>query len=191
MGAADSKLRPQEGTGGITTVATRPAAASPALDPLLAELRGLKMSEPLLSPAPSTTGGQRPPPAEPPPALASVPRGPEPPAPAATRELLARYEEWQRDGVRHIAQKQAEVQGGIDGAEALALKVVQRLTHADVAFRRSAVQLEDVRALQADVTELTKELSATLERYEALCERLRSSSRSRGGEEEGSPGPSG
>jgi hypothetical protein len=91
---------------------------------------------------------------------------------STTAELLEMYQEWQRVTATQVSKKQAELGFQIEGVEAVAMKLLQRLNYSASVIKTSAAYLQDVQGLKVEVREMKAGLNNVLESYEALCKRV-------------------
>ncbi|KAH8971907.1 hypothetical protein BDL97_02G167100 [Sphagnum fallax] len=161
MGANDSK-RISSGAPALDVITTiQRRTAVPQLDPCLERLQQLRVAEPLLKP-PSVESSltdillQR---------NTSQSRSFE-------YELLEMYQEWQHVTAAQVSKKQAELGFQIEGVEAVAMKLLQRLNYSASVIKTSAAYLQDVQGLKVEVCEMKAGLNNVLESYEALCKRV-------------------
>ncbi|KAH8971906.1 hypothetical protein BDL97_02G167100 [Sphagnum fallax] len=66
----------------------------------------------------------------------------------------------------------AELGFQIEGVEAVAMKLLQRLNYSASVIKTSAAYLQDVQGLKVEVCEMKAGLNNVLESYEALCKRV-------------------
>ncbi|CAM6043786.1 unnamed protein product [Sphagnum compactum] len=170
MGANDSK-RISSGAPALDVITTiQRRSAVPQLDPCLERLQQLRVAEPLLKP-PSVENSltdillQR---------NTSQSRSFEYGSSNAstTAELLEMYQEWQHVTAAQVSKKQAELGFQIEGVEAVAMKLLQRLNYSASVIKTSAAYLQDVQGLKVEVREMKAGLNNVLESYEALCKRV-------------------
>jgi hypothetical protein len=62
---------------------------------------------------------------------------------STTAELLEMYQEWQRVTAAQVSKKQAELGFQIEGVEAVAMKLLQRLNYSASVIKTSAAYLQD------------------------------------------------
>ncbi|PNT26471.2 hypothetical protein POPTR_007G014000v4 [Populus trichocarpa] len=136
MGASESSLSSsQKMTDEITTVTER----SEALDPILEKLKSLKITRPILTSTPKEEGSlndilvRK---ASSSSALATV-------NPNVLLELISIYRDWQDGKVQQISMKQEEIENKIEVADALAIKLLQRLNYSVSAMKTSSQHLSE------------------------------------------------
>ncbi|KAI5581378.1 hypothetical protein BDE02_07G013000 [Populus trichocarpa] len=165
MGASESSLSSsQKMTDEITTVTER----SEALDPILEKLKSLKITRPILTSTPKEEGSlndilvRK---ASSSSALATV-------NPNVLLELISIYRDWQDGKVQQISMKQEEIENKIEVADALAIKLLQRLNYSVSAMKTSSQHLSEVHSLQVEIGELKGRLTEVMSNCDALCKRI-------------------
>ncbi|XP_034932959.1 uncharacterized protein [Populus alba] len=173
MGASESSLSSsQKMTDEITTVTER----SEALDPILEKLKSLTITRPILTSTPKEEGSLN---------DILVRKASSSSAPvlfimvnAATvnpnvlLELISIYRDWQEGKVQQISIKQEEIENKIEVADALAIKLLQRLNYSVSAMQTSSQHLSEVHSLQVEIGELKGRLTEVMSNCDALCKRI-------------------
>ncbi|KAJ6915853.1 hypothetical protein NC652_018495 [Populus alba x Populus x berolinensis] len=136
MGASESSLSSsQKMTDEITTVTER----SEALDPILEKLKSLKITRPIITSTPKEEDSlndilvRK---ASSSSAHATV-------NPNVLLELISIYRDWQEGKVQQISMKQEEIENKIEVADALAIKLLQRLNYSVSAMQTSSQHLSE------------------------------------------------
>ncbi|KAJ6915851.1 hypothetical protein NC652_018495 [Populus alba x Populus x berolinensis] len=165
MGASESSLSSsQKMTDEITTVTER----SEALDPILEKLKSLKITRPIITSTPKEEDSlndilvRK---ASSSSAHATV-------NPNVLLELISIYRDWQEGKVQQISMKQEEIENKIEVADALAIKLLQRLNYSVSAMQTSSQHLSEVHSLQVEIGELKGRLTEVMSNCDALCKRI-------------------
>ncbi|KAJ6915850.1 hypothetical protein NC652_018495 [Populus alba x Populus x berolinensis] len=151
-------------TDEITTVTER----SEALDPILEKLKSLKITRPIITSTPKEEDSlndilvRK---ASSSSAHATV-------NPNVLLELISIYRDWQEGKVQQISMKQEEIENKIEVADALAIKLLQRLNYSVSAMQTSSQHLSEVHSLQVEIGELKGRLTEVMSNCDALCKRI-------------------
>ncbi|GMN29167.1 hypothetical protein TIFTF001_002329 [Ficus carica] len=175
MGASESALSSsQRPDNEITTVSHRLDVA----DPILERLKALKISTPILT-SPPTEGSltdilvRKP-------SSSSAPRTVDP---KVLFELFSMYRDYQEEKAKKISKNQEEIENKIEIADALAMKLIQRLNYSVSAMKTTSQNLSEGRcliiehctlfhALQVEIGELKGRLTEVISNCDALCRRI-------------------
>lgn len=164
MGASESALSSsQRPDNEITTVSHRLEVA----DPILERLKALKISTPILT-SPPTEGSltdilvRKP-------SSSSAPRTVDP---KVLFELFSMYRDYQEEKAKKISKNQEEIENKIEIADALAMKLIQRLNYSVSAMKTTSQNLSEVHALQVEIGELKGRLTEVISNCDALCRRI-------------------
>eukprot|EP00258_Populus_trichocarpa_P045171 XP_024461190.1 uncharacterized protein LOC7480173 isoform X2 [Populus trichocarpa] len=87
-------------------------------------------------------------------------------------ELISIYRDWQDGKVQQISMKQEEIENKIEVADALAIKLLQRLNYSVSAMKTSSQHLSEVHSLQVEIGELKGRLTEVMSNCDALCKRI-------------------
>ncbi|XP_010547433.1 PREDICTED: uncharacterized protein LOC104819182 isoform X2 [Tarenaya hassleriana] len=167
MGVSDSTLLGAQRAGDeITTISHR----SEAVDPILENLKSLKITTPILkSPPPSESS------------LTDIlvrkalsNSSSNTVDPQVLLELFSIYREWQESKAQEISKRQEDVENKIEVADALTTKLLQRFNHSVSAMRATSQHLSQVHALQVELGELKGRLTEVISNCNALCQRIAS-----------------
>ncbi|KAL5557582.1 hypothetical protein UlMin_039818 [Ulmus minor] len=164
MGASESTLSSsQRPSDEITTVSERSELA----DPILEKLKSLKISAPILTSPPAegslTDILVR---------KASSSSAPGTVDPKVLLELFSMYRDYQEEKTQKISTNQEEIENKIEVADALAIKLLQRLNYSVSAMKASSQNLSEVPALQVEIGELKGRLTEVISNCDALCRRI-------------------
>ncbi|KAK8653068.1 hypothetical protein V6N13_127085 [Hibiscus sabdariffa] len=181
MGASESVLSGSLSSSSdqITTISKR----SETVDPVLEKLKSLKITSPLLTTPPtegsltdilvrkpssssaqvvfrdfirnSATLGY----------IATV-------NPKVLAELFSMYRDWQEEKAQEISKKQEEIENKIEVADALTVKLLQRLNHSVSTMATTSQHLSEVHTLEVELGELKGRLTEVLCNCDALCKRI-------------------
>ncbi|KAM3708846.1 hypothetical protein ACB098_02G128900 [Castanea mollissima] len=166
MGTSESTLSSSQGpVDEITTVSDRSEVA----DPILERLKTLKLTTPILTSPPAESSLTD--------ILVRKPSSSSAPAtvnPKVLVELFSMYRDWQEQKTQMISKKQEEIVNKIDVADALAVKLLQRLNFSVSAMKTASQHLSEVHALQVDIGELKGRLTEVISNCDALCKRIAS-----------------
>ncbi|KAI4381758.1 hypothetical protein MLD38_007803 [Melastoma candidum] len=168
MGTAKSTMsRAQGGPVGdvITTVSERVEGA----DPVLEKLRSLRLTPPILQ-FPLAEGSL---------SDILVKKSPSSGAqgtidPKVLVELFSLYWDWHADMVQKITKKQEAVENKVELADALAVKLLQRLNDSLSTMKTTAHRLSEVHKLQVELGELKGRLTEVISNCDAICKRITS-----------------
>ncbi|KAF5753033.1 hypothetical protein HS088_TW01G00951 [Tripterygium wilfordii] len=165
MGASESALSRSQAFGDeITTVSER----TEVVDPILERLKSLKMTTPILTSPPSAEGSLTD-------ILVRKPSASSAPAtvnPKILLELFSMYRAWQEEKTQKITKKQEELENKIEVADALAVKLHQRLNYSVSSMRMTSQHLSEVHGLQVEIGELKGRLTEVISNCDALCKRI-------------------
>ncbi|KAI3942511.1 hypothetical protein MKW98_013163 [Papaver atlanticum] len=164
MGSSESTLSSSQQVDQITTVTEKP---EDGVDPLLEQLRSLKITTPILTSIPTENSltdilVRKPSPSSAPGTL----------NPKVLLELFSMYHDWQERKTKTISQRQEDIENKIEVANALAVKLLQRFNYSVSAMRTTAHHLSGVHPLQVEVGELKGRLTEVISNCDALCKRI-------------------
>ncbi|RZC52053.1 hypothetical protein C5167_020476 [Papaver somniferum] len=133
MGSSESTLSSSQQVDQITTVTEKP---EDGVDPLLEQLRSLKITTPILTSIPTENSFtdilvRKPYPSSAPGTL----------NPKVLLELFSMYRDWQERKTKTISQRQEDIENKIEVADALAVKLLQRFNYSVSAMRTTAHHL--------------------------------------------------
>ncbi|KAH7519942.1 uncharacterized protein LOC107424397 [Ziziphus jujuba] len=164
MGASESTLSSsQRHVDQITTVSERSQVA----DPILERLKSLKISSPILTSPPTESSLTD--------ILVRKPSSSSAPGivdPKVLLELFSMYRDYQEEKTQKIRKNQEEIENKIEIADALAIKLLQRLNHSVSAMKTTSQHLSEVHALQVDIGVLKGRLTEVISNCDALCKRI-------------------
>ncbi|CDP01917.1 unnamed protein product [Coffea canephora] len=164
MGASESSLSGSQRPGDeITTVSER----SEIVDPVIEQLKSLKIATPILTSTPAETS------------LtdilvrkASSSSNSSTVNPNVLLELFSMYRDWQERKAQTISKRQEEIENKIEVADALAVKLLQRFNYSVSAMKTTSHHLSEVHALQVELGELKGRLTEVISNCDALCQRI-------------------
>ncbi|MCL7025175.1 hypothetical protein MKW94_002699 [Papaver nudicaule] len=164
MGSSESTLSSSQQVDQITTVTEKPEEG---VDPLLQQLRSLKITTPILTSVPTENSltdilVRKPSPSSTPGSL----------NPKVLLELFSMYRDWQERKTKTISQRQEDIENKIEVVDALAVKLLQRFNYSVSAMRTTAHHLSGVHPLQVEVGELKGRLTEVISNCDALCKRI-------------------
>ncbi|KAK8653067.1 hypothetical protein V6N13_127085 [Hibiscus sabdariffa] len=165
MGASESVLSGSLSSSSdqITTISKR----SETVDPVLEKLKSLKITSPLLT-TPPTEGSLTD-------ILVRKPSSSSAQAtvnPKVLAELFSMYRDWQEEKAQEISKKQEEIENKIEVADALTVKLLQRLNHSVSTMATTSQHLSEVHTLEVELGELKGRLTEVLCNCDALCKRI-------------------
>ncbi|KAL4367467.1 hypothetical protein GQ457_05G012490 [Hibiscus cannabinus] len=165
MGASESVLSGSLSSSSdqITTISKR----SETVDPVLEKLKSLKITSPLLT-TPPTEGSLTD-------ILVRKPSSSSAQAtvnPKVLAELFSMYRDWQEEKAQEISKKQEEIENKIEVADALTVKLLQRLNHSVSTMATTSQHLSEVHTLEVELGELKGSLTEVLSNCDALCKRI-------------------
>ncbi|PON99490.1 hypothetical protein TorRG33x02_046570 [Trema orientale] len=164
MGASESVLSSsQRPIDEITTVSERSEVA----DPILQRLKSLRISTPILT-SPPTEGSLTD-------ILVRKPSSSSAPStvdPKVLLELFSMYRDYQDQKAQKISKNQEEIENKIEVADALAIKLLQRLNYSVSAMKTTSQNLSEVHSLQVEIGELKGRLTEVISNCDALCRRI-------------------
>ncbi|KAK9230942.1 hypothetical protein WN943_021173 [Citrus x changshan-huyou] len=182
MGASESTLsspQSQRPIDDITTVSYK----SESVDPILENIKSLKITTPILTSPPPTESSltdilvRR----------SSTSSASGTVNPKVLLELFSMYRDWQEEKAKQISKRQAspiglpfdfrslvleEIENKIEVADALATKLLQRFGYSVSAMKTSSQHLSEVHALQVEIGELKGRLTEVISNCDALCKRI-------------------
>ncbi|KAL4378003.1 hypothetical protein GQ457_02G013830 [Hibiscus cannabinus] len=165
MGASESVLSGSLSSSAdqITTISKR----SETVDPVLEKLKSLKITSPILT-TPPTEGSLtdilvRKPPSSSAQAVVN---------PKVLAELFSTYHDYQEEKAEEISKKQEEVENKIEVADALAVKLIQRVNYSVSSMKMTSQHLSEVHSLQVELGDLKGRLTEVLNNCNALCKRI-------------------
>ncbi|KAL7192974.1 hypothetical protein ACSBR2_024728 [Camellia fascicularis] len=167
MGSSESTLLSSKGAvDEITTVSERFRGA----DPILERLRSLKIATPILTALPTETSltdmlVRKP-------SSSSAASGTV--NPKVLLELFSVHRDWQEAKAQKISMKQEEIENKIEVADALVVKLLQRLNYSVSTMKASSHHLSEVHALKVELGELKGRLTEVISNCDALCRRINS-----------------
>lgn len=82
------------------------------------------------------------------------------------------YRDWQNEKAQKISKKQEGVENKIEVADALAVKLLQRLNYSVSAMKTTSQHLSEVHALQVEIGELKGRLTEVISNCDALFKRI-------------------
>ncbi|KAM7252316.1 hypothetical protein ACFE04_024199 [Oxalis oulophora] len=170
MGASESSLlnsQSQRFGDEITTVVSQ---RSVDVDPILDKLNSLKTTTPILT-APLTESSltdilvrKR--------SSSSSSSASTTVDPKVIQELFSTYREHQEEKTVQISKKQEDIENKIEVADALAVKLLQRLNYSVSAMKSTSQHLTEVYPLQVEIGELKGRLTEVISNVNALCKRI-------------------
>ncbi|KAL9464615.1 hypothetical protein AB3S75_002256 [Citrus x aurantiifolia] len=167
MGASESNLsspQSQRPIDDITTVSYK----SESVDPILENIKSLKITTPILTSPPPTESSltdilvRR----------SSTSSASGTVNPKVLLELFSMYRDWQEEKAKQISKRQEEIENKIEVADALATKLLQRFGYSVSAMKTSSQHLSEVHALQVEIGELKGRLTEVISNCDALCKRI-------------------
>lgn len=167
MGASESTLsspQSQRPIDDITTVSSK----SESVDPILENIKSLKITTPILTSPPPTESSltdilvRR----------SSTSSASGTVNPKVLLELFSMYRDWQEEKAKQISKRQEEIENKIEVADALATKLLQRFGYSASAMKTSSQHLSEVHALQVEMGELKGRLTEVISNCDALCKRI-------------------
>lgn len=167
MGASESTLsspQSQRPIDDITTVSYK----SESVDPILENIKSLKITTPILTSPPPTESSltdilvRR----------SSTSSASGTVNPKVLLELFSMYRDWQEEKAKQISKRQEEIENKIEVADALATKLLQRFGYSASAMKTSSQHLSEVHALQVEIGELKGRLTEVISNCDALCKRI-------------------
>ncbi|ESR38760.1 hypothetical protein CICLE_v10026469mg [Citrus x clementina] len=167
MGASESTLsspQSQRPIDDITTVSYK----SESVDPILENIKSLKITTPILTSPPPTESSltdilvRR----------SSTSSASGTVNPKVLLELFSMYRDWQEEKAKQISKRQEEIENKIEVADALATKLLQRFGYSVSAMKTSSLHLSEVHALQVEIGELKGRLTEVISNCDALCKRI-------------------
>lgn len=163
MGASESALSSsQRPADEITTVTERSEVA----DPIVERLKSLKISTPILTSPPTESSLTD--------ILVRKPSSSAPSTvdPKVLLELFSMYRDYQEEKAKKISKNQEEIENKIEVADALAIKLLQRLNYSVAAMKITSQNLSEVHDLQVEIGELKGRLTEVISNCDALCRRI-------------------
>ncbi|KDO71144.1 hypothetical protein CISIN_1g0280751mg, partial [Citrus sinensis] len=148
----------------ITTVSYK----SESVDPILENIKSLKITTPILTSPPPTESSltdilvRR----------SSTSSASGTVNPKVLLELFSMYRDWQEEKAKQISKRQEEIENKIEVADALATKLLQRFGYSVSAMKTSSQHLSEVHALQVEIGELKGRLTEVISNCDALCKRI-------------------
>ncbi|KAL9461707.1 hypothetical protein AB3S75_004659 [Citrus x aurantiifolia] len=167
MGASESTLsnpQSQRPIDDVTTVSYK----SESVDPILENIKSLKITTPILTSPPPTESSltdilvRR----------SSTSSASGTVNPKVLLELFSMYHDWQEEKAKQISKRQEEIENKIEVADALATKLLQRFGYSVSAMKTSSQHLSEVHALQVEIGELKGRLTEVISNCDALCKRI-------------------
>ncbi|XP_060970590.1 uncharacterized protein LOC133037396 isoform X2 [Cannabis sativa] len=132
MGASESILsNSQSPIDEITTVSEKSEIA----DPILQRLKSLKISTPILTTPPTETSLTD--------ILVRKPSAPSTVDPKVLLELFSMYRDYHEQKAQEISKNQEEIENKIEVADALAIKLLQRLNYSVSAMKTTTQNLSE------------------------------------------------
>ncbi|KAK9011025.1 hypothetical protein V6N11_043884 [Hibiscus sabdariffa] len=92
--------------------------------------------------------------------------------PKVLAELFSMYRDWQEEKAQEISKKQEEIENKIEVADALTVKLLQRLNHSVSTMATTSQHLSEVHTLEVELGELKGRLTEVLCNCDALCKRI-------------------
>ncbi|KAL5576293.1 hypothetical protein UlMin_017992 [Ulmus minor] len=92
--------------------------------------------------------------------------------PKVLLELFSMYRDYQEEKTQKISTNQEEIENKIEVADALAIKLLQRLNYSVSAMKASSQKLSEVPALQVEIGELKGRLTEVINNCDALYRRI-------------------
>ncbi|KAF3440274.1 hypothetical protein FNV43_RR18558 [Rhamnella rubrinervis] len=164
MGASESTLpSSQRPVDEITTVSER----FQVTDPILERLKSLKISAPILTSPPTESSLTD--------ILVRKPSSSSAPGivnPKVLLELFSMHRDYQEEKTQKISKNQEEIENKIEVADALAIKLCQRLNYSVSSMKTTSQNLSEVHALQVEIGELKGRLTEVISNCNALCTRI-------------------
>ncbi|KAM6564711.1 hypothetical protein CsatB_024709 [Cannabis sativa] len=161
MGASESILsNSQSPIDEITTVSEKSEIA----DPILQRLKSLKISTPILTTPPTETSLTD--------ILVRKPSAPSTVDPKVLLELFSMYRDYHEQKAQEISKNQEEIENKIEVADALAIKLLQRLNYSVSAMKTTTQNLSEVNSLQVEIGELKGRLTEVISNCDSLCKRI-------------------
>ncbi|GMP31954.1 hypothetical protein CsSME_00005942 [Camellia sinensis var. sinensis] len=94
--------------------------------------------------------------------------------PKVLLELFSVHRDWQEAKAQKISKKQEEIENKIEVADALVVKLLQRLNYSVSTMKASSHHLSEVHALKVELGELKGRLTEVISNCDALCRRINS-----------------
>lgn len=167
MGASESTLSSPQSQRPIDDITTVSSKSEP-VDPILENIKSLKITTPILTSPPPTESSltdilvRR----------SSTSSASGTVNPKVLLELFSMYRDWQEEKAKQISKRQEEIENKIEVADALATKLLQRFGYSASAMKTSSQHLSEVHALQVEMGELKGRLTEVISNCDALCKRI-------------------